>query len=304
MCQTIALIGAPTSAGAHWPGQEKTPHYLRSAGLVTSLESVGFEVIDFGDLPLVRFRPDKEQRKQQNLRSVVEICQLLANRVEMALKENTIPLVIGGDCTISLGVVTGFLRCHEDLGLLYFDGHVDLNTPITSSSGILDSMGIAHMIGEKGTANELSHIGPRIPLMTAEKIVMFGFNPKEINAAEQDLLERKQFRQYPVFTICDRPAEEAAEALEYLEGLGKLFLVHLDVDAIDFTDFPVADVPQFSKGLSFQDVLECLTTFAASPKFGGMTITEFNPDHTDEAGVCARTFIAGITKVLVGMQTA
>ena len=304
MKRTYSLICVPSSAGAHWPGQEKTPRYLRKAGLVEGLESVGIEVVDYGDLPLVRFRPDREHRDRQNLEAVIEICKRVADQVELSLTDNTKLLVIGGDCTIGLGVLAGFLRRHEDLSLLYFDGHVDLNTPITSSSGILDSMGIAHMIGEQGTVEELSHIGPRFPMMVEEKIVLFGFNPQEINAAERDLLARKRFQRYPVFEVRSNPMHAATEALNYLEKQGNRFLVHLDVDVIDFTDFPVADVPQFSEGLRFQDVLTCLATFTASPNFCGMTITEFNPDHADEEGVLAATFIDGLARALVGKKPA
>lgn len=304
MKRTISLFCVPSSAGAHWPGQEKTPQYLRRAGLVEVLESVGIEVADYGDLPLVRFRPDRENRDRQNLQAVIETCQRVADQVELSLADNAKLLVIGGDCTIGLGVLAGFLRCHEDLSLLYFDGHVDLNTPVTSSSGILDSMGIAHMIAEQGTVDELSHIGPRFPMMGVEKIVLFGFNPDEINATERDLLARKQFQQYPLSEIRNRPMQAAVEALKYLERQGERFLVHLDVDVIDFTDFPVADVPQFSEGLSFQDVLSCLATFTASPNFCGMTITEFNPDHADEAGALAAAFIDGLARVLVGKKPA
>ena len=79
MKQTIALIGIPSSAGAHWPGQEKAPGYLREAGLVTHLEAVGREVVDYGDFPMVRFQPDREPRNRQNLGKVVEVCQRVAN---------------------------------------------------------------------------------------------------------------------------------------------------------------------------------------------------------------------------------
>jgi hypothetical protein len=47
--------------------------------------------------------------------------------------------------------------------LLYLDGDIDLNTPTTSRSGILDGMGIAHDLGMG--AEELSHIGPCYPLL-------------------------------------------------------------------------------------------------------------------------------------------
>src|SRR3712207_5122733 len=147
MPRRIGLVGVPSSAGAHWPGQEKAPRALRDAGLVKRLESAGCGVVDRGDLPRVRFRPDKEHRRPQNLVAVVEVARSVAERVESVLRGGEIPLVVGGDCTIELGVLSGFLRAGRDPALLYFDGGVDLRTPDTNPTGILDSMGVAHMGG-------------------------------------------------------------------------------------------------------------------------------------------------------------
>ena len=133
-------------------------------------------------------------------------------------------------------MIAGFLPHDQDLSLLYFDGHVDLNTPATSPSGILDSMGIAPMIGEPGTADELSHIGPRFPLLPEDIIVLFGYNPGEINASEQDILAQRRWLHYPLSEVQGRAAQAALEALKYLERQGKRFVMHFDVDVIDFTD--------------------------------------------------------------------
>lgn len=302
MKQTIALIGVPSSAGAHWPGQEKTPQYLRNAGLVARLEAVGLDVVDYGDLPLMRFRPDRKHRHQQNLAAVVEVCQGVADQIDLALQRKATPLVIGGDCTIGLGVIAGFLRRHEELSLLYFDGHVDLNTPATSPSGILDSMGIAHIIGEPGTADQLAHFGAQFPLLPEDKIVLFGYNPREINASEQAALAQHQMLHYPLSDVQGRATQAARGAVKHLEGQSKRFVVHFDVDVIDFTDLPIADVPQFSQGLMFRDALACLAVFASSPNFSGLTVTEFNPDHADEESTLA--FIEGLAQALAGQEPA
>ena|SRR5258708_21641778 len=108
--RTIALIGVPSSAGAHWPGQEKAPQYLRRAGLVERLAAAGVPVVDHGDLPVVRFSPDRAHPKQQNLARVVDIATQTAEQVEAALQRQEMPLVLGGDCTIALGVIAGFLH--------------------------------------------------------------------------------------------------------------------------------------------------------------------------------------------------
>ncbi len=62
----VAVIGVPSSAGAHGIGQERAPQSFRRAGFIEQLHSAGLEVIDFGDLPEVSFRPDAQHPKQQN----------------------------------------------------------------------------------------------------------------------------------------------------------------------------------------------------------------------------------------------
>ena len=300
MPRTIGLLGVPSSAGAHWPGQEKAPAALRELGLIERLEDASLHISDHGDLPPVRFQPDKRQRHQQNLAAVVEVASQVADGAEAVLRADQVPLVLGGDCTIELGVLAGALRSDRDgeLGLLYVDGHVDLNTPGTSPSGILDSMGVAHMVAEEGTAEELSRVGPRFPLMPEETIVLFGYNPRELNDAEVDALARRRMPRYPLAEIQGRAEEAAAQALSKIEGRAGRFLVHLDVDVIDFTDCPIADVPQQGAGLEGREAISCLKLFVRSPRFSGLTITEINPDHADVEGAVLRGFAESIAEVL------
>ena len=296
----VTLIGVPSSAGAHWPGQEKAPQYLRDAGLVERLEAAGLRVTDGGDLPRVRFGPDRKNRQRQSLGAVVSVARQVAVRVSRALLQKSVPLVVGGDCTIGVGVLAGFAEVHEDVGLLYFDGHTDLNTPLTSASGVLDSMGVAHMIGEEGAEEELSRLGPRFPLLSPERLVLFGYNPREINEHEPEVLRRHGIAHYPSTVIRQDVRAAAEAALRYIEQRAARFVLHFDVDVIDFTDLPLADVPQFSGGLPFRDVIECLGVFASSPKFAGLTVAEVNPDHGDEEGEHAARLVRGIAWALAG----
>jgi arginase len=231
---------------------------LREAGLVERLGSSGLLARDHGDLPLTRFRPDPG-RHPQNLEAVVGVARSVARRVESVLRGGEVPLVVGGDCTIELGVLSGFLRAGEDPALLYLDGGVDLYTPATNPTGILDSMGVAHMVGEPGVAEELARIGPRFPLMEDAKILLFGYEP---NPPEVGVLERRSMPRYPAASVRGRAEEAASEALVLLEDSADRFVVHFDVDVIDFVDFPVADVPQHNAGLTFRDTMACLSVFA------------------------------------------
>src|SRR2546422_8110493 len=206
----LGLIGVPSSAGAHGPGQEKAPAALREAGLLGALFEAGLPVDDLGDLPTVRFEPDARNRKQQSEAQVAAVVGRVAAAVEAARQRGLVPLVLGGDCTITLGVVAGLLRGQTDLGLIYFDGDADLTTPDTTHSGIFDSMGVAHLIGDG--AAELSRIGPGYPLLPEDRIALFGFHPYEIEPKEQQRLEASDMLRYPVTALDDRAVELAAEA--------------------------------------------------------------------------------------------
>lgn len=150
MWTKVAVIGVPSSAGAHNPGQELAPQWLRRAGLIERLNTACSEVVDLGDLPKVSFRPDPGNPRQQNLDRVCRVAQQTAERVSQALALGAKFLVIGGDCTITLGVLAAVLRQSASVGMLYFDGDIDLNTPADSPSGIFDGMGMAHILGEGG----------------------------------------------------------------------------------------------------------------------------------------------------------
>ena len=161
MRRPLGLIGVPTSAGAFAPGQEQAPHALRDAGLVESLRGAGAVVHDRGDRPVWRWRPDRENRRAQNLAMVCEIARDTARRVAEAIGAGEATLVLGGDCTVGIGTVAGHLAAGERVGLVYFDAHADLNVPASVPEGALDWMGLAHMLGEEGAAPELVNVGSR-----------------------------------------------------------------------------------------------------------------------------------------------
>ena len=156
------MIGVPSSAGAHHAGQERAPDALRAAGLLPRLAAAGESVHDAGNLPGAVFAVDHDNPGRRSLPAVVRVADEVANAVADALGGAAVdsaagawlPLVVGGDCTITLGVIAGFRRRHRDVGLVYVDGDADLGSPDDGGSGIFDSMGVTHLLG--GGAPELA----------------------------------------------------------------------------------------------------------------------------------------------------
>jgi arginase len=246
----LALVGVPTSAGTHGPGQEKAPGALRAAGLVQAVEAAGAEVHDAGDLPVAMYRAAVADPRQRDLDGVAAVAGRVADRVAEVLDRRMTPLVLGGDCTVTLGVVAGFARHTDDLGLLYVDGDADLSTPATTSSGVLDSMVVAHLLGEGAPA--LAGLGPRVPLLPADRLVLFGFDdPDDLGEAQQALLARHGPMAWPASRIRKAdggPRAAAAAALAELEARAGTVVVHFDVDVGRHRRPSAGQLPAFQPG--------------------------------------------------------
>jgi arginase len=91
MAGELGLLGIPSSAAAHGPGQEKAPAALRRAGLPERLAAAGVQVVDYGDLPVVRWRPDPHQRRPHNLQGVLGVLGETRGRVGEILSDGRVP---------------------------------------------------------------------------------------------------------------------------------------------------------------------------------------------------------------------
>jgi arginase len=297
------LVGVPSSAGAHTPGLEKGPAALRAAGLVELLGRTGAEVDDYGDLASFRWRPDPEHPNGQNAAAVARVAGQTAGAVAEVLARSRTPLVVGGDCTITVGVVAGFMRSGARPALLYVDGGPDLYTPETRANGNLDAMGLAHMLAIPGHLPELASVGPTVPMLTPRDVVAYG------DALPEDDLERRLLgdlgiARIPAADVHDDPRAAASLALDQAEAAAEAFVLHCDVDVLEFVDAPLADVPDSGGdpiGLTLAELATSLAVFATSPRFAGLVLTEVNPDHVPDLAVL-RDFVDTLTTVLAGQR--
>ena len=264
---SCAVIGAPTSLGAFAPGQEQAPRALREAGLV---ERLGAD--DRGDIPLRRWRPDREHRHAMNAAGVAEAVREVAELVRAAVRDGLTPIVLGGDCTVGIGTVAGA----RPAGLVYFDMHPDLNTPGSVPDGALDWMGVAHMLGLPGTVPGLG------PHLAPDQVLLFGREPSQTKPGEQEAIERLGIATVDAAAVSTATAAEAARRFDR-------YLVHFDVDVVDFLDQPLSENTGHNIGLPFATAVDALAALVAGPGFAGLTVTRAQPaargrGRLDDAG--------------------
>jgi arginase len=298
MTGRLDIIGAPSSAGAYSPGQERAPEALRDAGLLPALAQLGIVVSDRGDVPGFRWRVDRANPRAMNVDAVAGVARAVADRVADSLAEGAAVLVLGGDCTVELGTVAGASMSTKTIGLVYIDLDTDLNTPESVEDGALDWMGVAHLLGLDGTDSILAGVGPRTPILRPDQILLFA-NDNSTEFERRTIEERG----IPEVRLARVAADPAGAARAVVGGWARKFdwlLVHLDVDVLDFVDLQLAEESRRNTGLRFGQLVDALRVLVAAPNWIALTICEINPDHGELDGSTLRTFNDGLAGVLSG----
>ena len=293
----FTVLDAPLSLGLRRerpevvPGVARLPETLRRLGLLERLEAR-----DAGALPApTAYAAQREPGTNAlNARAVQTYALALAERVWALLDAGLFPVVLGGDCSILLGVTLA-LRRRGRCGLLFCDGHTDYWPPEQSQTGGLAGMDL--WFATRGRLPLLDATSPP-PLTRPEDVVLFGPRDGEGRAAAglpdpraagMGLLDLP--------TIRRRGAAQAArDALAHFEGRGlERFWLHLDADVLNEAQMPAVDSPQ-PDGLWTHEAAEALDVFMRSGLVVGLDVTIYDPDR-DPDGQAGRHLLQLIAEV-------
>ena len=300
--RAVALIGAPVEAGASVPGAAMGPAMLRTAGIVTTLRSLGHDVEDRGDLapphPLVDEAPP--DGKAHRFAHVAAWARALARETYAAVRSGRTPVVLGGDHSVAMGSIGGVARHAAEAGrelfVLWLDAHSDFNTPLTSPSGNMHGMSAAMLTREPGL--EAVFGGEPHGLVDPGRLHLFGI--RSIDSGERRLL-----RDRGVDVVDMRRLDEDGFAVSIRRIIDRVKahdgLLHVSLD-VDFLDPMIAPgvgtaVPGGATYREAHLVMELLYESGLRPS---LDLVELNP-FLDERGKSA-LLLVDLTASLFGRQ--
>ncbi len=86
-------------------GVDMGPSALRVAGLLPRLKQLSHQVDDIGNIPVKQ--PEEQpygEKRAKYLNEIAETCRGLAEMTEKSLTDGFLPLVLGGDHSIAIGI--------------------------------------------------------------------------------------------------------------------------------------------------------------------------------------------------------
>lgn len=268
----LSIFGIPMDLGAGRRGVDMGPSALRLAQLASNLKNLGYDVTDQGNIA-VSVAEAVETELDENLHykaAIKQACQATYNALK-ALDAETIPIILGGDHSISMGSVAGVSE-RGRTGVIWVDAHSDVNTPSTSPSGNIHGMPLAHLLGFGDQA--LRDIWGGGTAVQAEDVVFIGL--RSVDRGERAFIHEHGISAYTMTDIDQYGiARVAAETLEQLEHLDYIH-VSFDADSLDPMIAPGVGTP-VPGGLSYREAHLLMELFAASDKITSVDLVEVNP---------------------------
>jgi arginase len=272
--RALQVLGAPIDSEALAEGCNLVPGVLRAAGLIEALGAT-----DLGDADIGVTDPRRDMAT-----GIIGFGQVCASSVTLQrtlashLASPAQTLVVGGCCSVIIGILGAMRERHGRVGLAFVDGHLDFYSGTTSPAGSAADIDlwVVTGFGPPGIAD----LGGPPPMVEAHDTWVLGFRDHADSLAMKspDPLEMiPQAHFVDAGQVKTKGASavggEAARALAAEPGV---FWVHLDLDVLSTKALPAVDYWQ-PGGLDWSELRDLLTPLVASPACAGLDVTIYNP---------------------------
>lgn len=286
---SIILIGAPIDDGQRRPGCVMGPAAYRVAGIAGAIRDLGHGVTDWDDLSLPNLSAATcPNPAVHSLPEVLGWTEVLTVRVDDALSEGGLPVILGGDHSLALGSVAGAAsharREGRPLFLLWLDAHSDFHTPLTSESGNLHGTPVAYIAGRDG----FDAFPPFPAPIPAERICLFGI--RSVDPAEHAALLKHDIAINDMRVLDERGiVAPLREFLDAVRAAGGMLHVSLDVDFLDPAIAPAVGTT-VPGGTTFREAHLVCELLHESGLMTSLDLVELNP-FLDERGKTAKLMV-------------
>jgi len=273
----LSAIDAPLDCSGKGRGEEHAPAALRAAGLVERLGAHDAGEVD------ARIRDDRRDPVTGVIGAadIRRASATIADGVRAIREAGRRPLVLGGDCTLLLGV---FQALPTGTGLWLVDGHADFYDGETSPTGEAADMELSILTGH-GPHGLLESSKP---LLDPAAVVLLGHRPDELGpdvALENGRVDPRIHALTAGEVRRQGAAGMGADAAARLAD--RPAWLHLDLDVLDETALPAVSYPQ-PLGLDWDEVVEIARPLAAAPNLIGVSVADFNPDRDPDGAYAHR----------------
>jgi arginase len=278
----IEIISAPSILGLQPTGVEELGESLLAAGLAGKLKCI-HPVIHVPTLNSLYNDKRDPETKCLNAIHLRDFSLTLGNALSATITNKRFPFVLGGDCSILLGIFSA-LKAKGNYGLIFLDAHADFYEPERSITGEVADMDLAIITG-RGPAL-LTNIDQQHPYIKDEHVIHIGQRDREETRKYRSRDIRDTSIQCISLAAIERNGiQDTCTAI--LETLHQIkvegFWIHFDTDVLSDEINPAVDY-RLPGGLLFEETEYLLRRLLLTGRIAGISVTIFNPrlDHRNQ----------------------
>jgi arginase len=281
----VGILGVPLGYGAGQTGSELGVEAMRlsrmrGGTLTDHIRDLGYDVTDYGNSNVVKpAAPAEAGANPKYLTEMIESCSNIAADVRRVLADGGLPVILGGDHSIAIGSIAGvsshYRDAGQDIGLIWFDAHADINTPETSLSGNIHGMPLATILGNG--SDGLVNLEGFSPKIKPEYCAHVG--ARDLDAGERRIVHELGLRDN-FFTMSDIDKRGmlgcVQDAIAIASQAPGGFAVTFDVDMID-PRFAPGSGTLVRGGATYREAHLALEVIAENGGLRSFEIVEVNP---------------------------
>jgi arginase len=269
----LQFLLVPYDSGHREWRMGRGPSYLLRHGVGSAVRALGHEV----DAEYV----EPEGYHSANPPTPTEIAtsfslyREVAVRARAAHQAGALPVVLGGNCGVTLGAVAAAAATYEaaSIGVVWLDAHGDFNTPDTTTSGFLDGMTLAALTGRSWS--RLAAGIPDFAPVPDANVVLVGV--RDLDPAEEILLEESEVNVVRGPSLRGAGVQEAlAPALDRLRERVRIVHLHVDVDVLD-ADEARANAFAVRGGLTVSALADVMRLVRSRFELASLAFTSYDP---------------------------
>jgi arginase len=280
----VGLLGVPLGFGAGHIGSELGVNAMRltrfrGLSLHEHIQQLGLAVRDHGDAAIVQPASLVDENNPRHLAEMLASSEAIAAALSAVLESDEFPVILGGDHAIAIPtfstIATHFRKGDQEVGLIWFDAHTDINTPETSPSGNIHGMPLAALLGY-GNSSLVELLGWS-PKLNPRYLAHIG--ARDVDPGERAMIEKLGIRsQFLTMSDIDRRGMAACvdEAIAFASQASAGYAVTFDVDMID-PRFAPGSGTLVRGGTTYREAHLALEMIAADGRMVSFEIVEVNP---------------------------
>ena len=205
-------------------------------------------------------------------------------RVAQIAGAKALPIVVGGDHTISLGSLRALAKIHGPMGLIHFDAHSDTFGPAWDVD-VHHGTVFRHALSEG--------------LLRAADVVQIGIRGPFTSGSDLEFAEKAGIRIVMIDEVKRDPAG-VARLVSEVSRRGTCY-VSFDMDGVDPAFAPGTGTP-VPGGLTSYEALQLLRAVSGE-RVVGADVVEISPDH-DVSGITALLAVSVLGEILAALAAA